>query len=216
MCGNMKDIAIYGVGGFGHEVACLVKLINKHSPTWNIVGFYDDNPEYRGKKNDYGIVLGGLDELNHYEGELALVVAIGNPVIVKNIIDGITNTNIYFPNLFAPDVMLMDENRLSIGRGNVICSKCWLSCNVRMGDFNILNVGTTIGHDVQIGNYNSVMPSVNISGEVIIGDGNFFGVASVVLQQKKIGNNTVIGANSLIIKNTKDGRTYMGNPASAL
>ena len=67
-----------------------------------------------------------------------------------------------------------------------------------------------------MGNYNSLMPAVNISGEVTIGEENFFGVASAVLQRKKIGNNTIIGGNSLIIKNTKDGRTYMGNPASSL
>lgn len=28
----MKDIAIYGAGGFGREVACLIKRINDHSP----------------------------------------------------------------------------------------------------------------------------------------------------------------------------------------
>jgi hypothetical protein len=25
----MKDIAIYGAGGFGREVACLIRIINK-------------------------------------------------------------------------------------------------------------------------------------------------------------------------------------------
>ena len=60
------------------------------------------------------------------------------------------------------------------------------------------------------------MPSVRISGEVEIGDLNFFGVSSVVLQRKKIGNNTVIAANSVIMRNTKDGYTYIGNPAKKL
>lgn len=212
----MKDIAIYGAGGFSREVACLIHLINRNSQTWNLIGFFDDNPELKGKKNEYGEVLGGREVLNLYEKDLAVVIAIGNPQIVKNIVGGIHNDKVYFPNIIAPDVILMDDRNFVIGQGNIICSKCWMSCNVSIGNFNIFNVGTTIGHDVKMGNYNSMMPFVNISGEVVIGDENFFGVASVVLQQKKIGCNTIIGGNSLIIKNTKDGRTYMGNPASAL
>lgn len=212
----MKDIAIFGAGGFGREIACLIKQINKEKPTWNLVGFYDDNPQLLGTKNEYGEILGGIDALNQYDQELAVAIAIGNPSAVKKVVESITNKNVSFPNLVAPDVIVMDEENFSMGRGNIICSKCWISCNVHFGDFNILNVGTTIGHDVQMGNYNSLMPAVNISGEVTIGEENFFGVASAVLQRKKIGNNTIIGGNSLIIKNTKDGRTYMGNPASSL
>jgi sugar O-acyltransferase (sialic acid O-acetyltransferase NeuD family) len=212
----MKDIAIFGAGGFGREIACLIKQINKEKPTWNLVGFYDDNPQLLGTKNEYGEILGGIDALNQYDQELAVAIAIGNPSVVKKVVESITNKNVSFPNLVAPDVIVMDEENFSMGRGNIICSKCWISCNVHFGDFNILNVGTTIGHDVQMGNYNSLMPAVNISGEVTIGEENFFGVASAVLQRKKIGNNTIIGGNSLIIKNTKDGRTYMGNPASSL
>ena len=38
---TMKDIAIYGAGGFGKEVACLIKRINEQEPTWNLIGFFD-------------------------------------------------------------------------------------------------------------------------------------------------------------------------------
>ena len=213
---GMKNIAIFGAGGFGREIACLINQINKRDPVWNIIGFFDDNPVLQGTKNEYGKVLGGIDVLNQYNQELAIAIAIGNPTVVRKVVEGITNDKIWFPNLIAPDVVIMDEENFSMGRGNIICSKCWLSCNVHFGDFNILNVCISVGHDVRLGNYNTLMPAVNISGEVTIGDENFFGVASVVLQQKKIGCNTVIGGNSMIIKNTKDGRTYMGNPASAL
>lgn len=212
----MKDIAIFGAGGFGREIACLIKHINKNNPVWNLVGFFDDNVALQGTKNKYGEVLGGVDTLNLYDKELAVAIAVGNPSVVRIIVDKITNEKIWFPNLVAPDVVIMDEENYSMGEGNIICSKCWISCNVHFGDFNILNVGCVVGHDVKFDSFNSLMPSVNISGEVTVGEENYFGVASVVLQQKKIGCKTVIGANSLIIKNTKDGRTYMGNPASAL
>ena len=212
----MKDIAIFGAGGFGREVACLIHHINKVNPTWYLIGFFDDNADLKGSRNEYGEIIGGIEALNSFGKELAVAIAIGRPTVVKKIVENIINPNIWFPNLVAPDVLFMDSENFSMGQGNIICSRCWISCNVHLGDFNILNVCITLGHDAQLGNYNSLMPAVNISGEVSVGDENFFGVSSVVLQQKKIGCNTVIGGNSMIIKNTKDGRTYVGNPATAL
>lgn len=38
----MKDIAIFGVGGFGREVLTLIEDVNRISPTWNVIGFFDD------------------------------------------------------------------------------------------------------------------------------------------------------------------------------
>ena len=35
-----KDIAIYGAGGFGREVFCLINKLNAASEgSWNVIGF---------------------------------------------------------------------------------------------------------------------------------------------------------------------------------
>ena len=60
----MKDIAIYGAGGFGREVACLLRRINEQAPQWNLIVFFDDDITLIGTKNEYGEVLGGIEELN--------------------------------------------------------------------------------------------------------------------------------------------------------
>ena len=88
-----------------------------------------------------------------------------------------------------------------------------MSYNISLGNFNLLNVFTQLGHDSKIGNYNIIMPSVNISGGVVVGDCNLFGVKSTVLQYKKIGNNVNITPGSVMMRNGKDERTYLGNPA---
>ena len=211
----MKKIAIYGAGGFGREVACLIQKINEKTPEWDIIGFFDDGIE-KGTKNEYGVVLGGINEVNEYPDNLAIAVAIASPKIVEKIVSNITSPKIYYPNIIAPDVIYLDEKNMSIGKGNIICIGCSLSCNVHLGDFNILNGFISIGHDTVIHDYNAFMPDVKISGEVKIGNRNFFGVGSIVLQQLSIGNDTVIGANSLILRKTKDGMTYIGNPAKII
>lgn len=209
----MKDIVIYGAGGFGKEIACLLNLINKQAPEWHLLGFLDDDDSIWETQNNYGKVLGGIDWLNRYSEELACVVAVGNPNAVKKIVQKIVNPNITFPNLYAPSITFLDKESLQIGHGNIICSNCFVSCNVKIGNFNLFNGYIPIGHDAIIGDYNVVMPSCNISGGVTLGECNFLGVQSVVLQNIKIGNNTRIGANSVIMRKTKDGFLYIGNPA---
>ncbi len=208
----MKDIAIFGAGGFGREVACLLNRINEDEPTWNLIGFFDDDIA-KGIHNEYGVILGGIDELNRWHRPLSVVIAVGSPNSIYSIVDRINNTNIDFPNIIAPSVTFLDKRAITMGKGNLICSNCLLSCNVTIGDFNIFNGFIPIGHDTTIGNYNVFMPSANISGGVQIGDCNFFGVQSVVLQYLKIGNNVRLGANSVMIRNGKDDILYMGNPA---
>lgn len=207
----MKDIAIYGAGGLGREVACMLHNINKVSRKWNLIGFFDKIE--KGERNEYGEVLGDLEEVNSWKTPLSVVIAIGNSNIVKRLVTSISNPVIDFPNIFATDIFIADENNVSFGQGNIIRAGCRFSCNVDIGNFNILNGFVALGHDVKIGNYNSIMPGVRISGEVTVGDNNFFGVGSIVLQQLKIGNSIKLGAGSVLMTKPKDGCLYIGNPA---
>lgn len=213
----MKDIAIFGAGGFGREIACLINRINQKQPnTWNFIGFFDDDEETWGIKNEYGEVLGGKEKLNVWEKELALVISIGSPQDLHKVVNGITNRNISYPNIIDPTVDFLDAYNVRMGKGNVICARCFVSCNVEIGDFNLFNVGDGIGHDTCIGHFNVIMPNVNISGGVKIGDENMFGVKSSILQYLKIGNQVKLGANSLLMKNAKNGLLYMGIPAKKI
>lgn len=210
----MKDIAIYGAGGFGREIACLLKRINREANgNWNLIGFFDDGIT-AGSKNEYGEVLGNIDTLNSWDRPLSLAFAIGSPKAVAAIHSKISNSNIDYPNILAPDTLFLDKDNVRMGIGNVFCSRCLISCNVAIGDFNTFNGYITVGHDTVIGNYNSIMPAVKISGGVKIGLKNFIGVNSVILQYKSIGNETTIGAGAVVLRNTVDGNTYIGNPAT--
>lgn len=211
----MKDIAVFGAGGFGREVACLIRLINEslEEPRWNFIGFFDDNAELKGTSNEYGKVLGGKADLNAWETPLDIAIAVGTPKAVKAISGGMTNPLVNFPNVIAPTVTIFDPNNYRIGKGNIICTNSLISCNVELGDFNMLNGYITVGHDTTIGCYNVIMPSVNISGGVKMGDCNFMGLQSAILQYLKVGNDTRIGAGAIVMRNTKDGYLYVGVPA---
>ncbi|MCQ2181789.1 MAG: serine acetyltransferase [Bacteroidales bacterium] len=208
----MKDILIYGFGGFGHEVACLLQHINNESPTWNLVGYIDDGVEV-GTECKYGKVLGNIDTLNAWDKPINVVIAIGNVKFLETISSKITNPNVEFPNLIAPNCFFFDKASVVMGKGNIITFGCRMSCNIHIGDFNILNGCVSFGHDVVLGSYNVMFPETRISGQVTIGDKNFFGARCFASQTIKIGNENRFGAGTFVLRKIKDGALYMGNPA---
>jgi sugar O-acyltransferase (sialic acid O-acetyltransferase NeuD family) len=212
---EMQDIAIYGFGGFGREIACIIYAMNEVTPVLNLIGYFDDGVA-EGMGNRYGKVLGGMNKLNTYSQGLSVVMAIASPAILEKLTQKITNPNISFPNIIAPNVLFFDKGSIKVGQGNVIGFGGRISCDVTLGNFNLLNGCVSLGHDVSLGDYNMLQPEVRISGETIIGDTNFFGARSLVLQGLKIGNNTRIGTGSIIMRNTKNGMTYFGNPAKII
>ena len=204
-----KDIIIYGYGGFAFEVASLIKDIN----TFNLIGFVDDNPSLVNLSSPYGTLLGDFNFLNTYNKKVNVIFAFSNSEVKIKLYKSLTNKNITFPNIISNDCLIYNKNLVKFGIGNIIMYQSLISCNVTIGDFNLMNCGTSIGHDSIIGSFNSFMSYSKISGQVNIGDSNYFGACSLVLQQKIIGNKTIIGASSVIMRNTEDDNTYLGNPA---
>ena len=212
----MKDIAIYGAGGFGKEVACLIDLLNKTSksgPIWNLIGFFDDGKTLSSPVSHYGPILGGINELNSWNKPICVAISIGSPAAVESIYSNITNKNISYPNLIDPTFYMSDPETFTIGKGNIIQGCCCVSCDVEIGDFNVLNGWIVFGHDVKINNYNTFMPGARISGDVKVGSRNMFGAQSIVIQQIKVGDDVTLGAGSVMMTKPKDGRVYIGVPA---
>lgn len=211
----IRDLAIYGFGGFGREVACIIKDINSEQPSWNLIGYIDDNV-HAGSSNRYGEVLGGLDFLNNYPADLAVVIAIGSPELIKKLSIEIVNQNIFFPNIIAPSVFFFDKESVRLGQGNLITNSCRISCDVELGDFNIVNGSVSLGHDVKIGNYNVLFPDTRLSGFAELRNENFVGAKSFIAQNVKVGNNTKVSAGSFVMRDIRNKGLYAGNPARCI
>lgn len=208
----MKNIAIIGAGGLGREVYCIIQSINQIEPTWNVIGFYDDVKPI-GTKNEYSVIIGGVNSINDYKDDLAVVIAIANGQILERIISQITNPNIYFPNIIASDVVFYDKSTVAMGVGNIIGIGSIISCNFNIGNFNIFSCGVTVGHDLKMGSYNAITNRCSISGNVEIGDRTFWGSTSMVLPLKQVISDTIIGAGAIVVNDIVNCGTYVGNPA---
>lgn len=211
----VKDIAIYGAGGLGKEVACLIDRINQYAPEpkWNLIGFFDDDKTKGTAISHFGYVLGDITELNAWSTPLAITIAIANPRILHIVHDRIQNALVEYPNLIDRSFYVVDPKTLQIGQGNIIQGPGSVSCDVILGNFNILNGNVVVGHDAIIGNYNVIMPGARVSGEVNMGNNNLLGIQSVVLQQIQLGDNVTLGAGSVLMTPPKNNSSYIGIPA---
>ena len=209
----MNDIAIYGAGGLGREVACLLRnMFTTSGEQWNLIGFFDDGKE-KGTMICGKPVLGGLDELNTWPTSLSVALCFGSPGTLRTVHSRINNPMIGFPNIIMSDFRISDKETFTIGQGNIITGNCVATCNVSIGNFNLLNGSVTLAHDVNLGDFNVLMPGVRVSGEVIIGDGNELGAGAFVKQCLRIGCGVTIGPMSALLTKPKDNSLYIGNPA---
>lgn len=211
----MKDIAIYGAGGFGREVLTLVEEVNRDRKEYNFIGFFDDGKEKGEIVNNYP-VIGNIDVLNSWGNPLSLIIALGNPGIKRTVFEKIHNSNLSFPSLIHPSVLIGDSQRVKIEEGCIVCAGNILTVNIVVHKFVILNLGCTVGHDTNIGEFSSFMPSVNISGDVIIGREVYVGTGAKIINQLSVGMGTVIGAGAVVTKSLPEKCTAVGIPAKVI
>ena len=210
----MNKIAIYGAGGFGREVKMLIDQINIIKKQFDFIGYFDDGIPKDTNIQNYKS-LGGINEINLYPEKISVVIAIADPKSKFTLINSIINTNISYPTLIHPSCIISNDN-VKIGNGCLICAYTIITVNIELGNFVILNLACTIGHDTKIGSYSSFMPYVNISGEVEIGQQVYCGTGVKIINQLKIGNGTIVGAGALVHKDLPAHCTAVGFPAKPI
>jgi sugar O-acyltransferase (sialic acid O-acetyltransferase NeuD family) len=186
-------LAIYGAGGFGREVKGMLDLFIPDS----FAGFIDDF-----KTN--------LSEANE-QIYSDVVLAIADPAIRHKLINNWNRKPVPFNPFLSPDILLHQSVRVE--RGCIICPGVKLTVDINIGQFVIINLNSTIGHDTVIGDFTSIMPSVNISGNVKIGKRVFIGSGATILQGLTIGDDVVIGAGAVVTEDVPSGVRVKGVPA---
>jgi len=210
----MKKIAVFGAGGFGREVKMLIDQVNHEKAIYEFIGYFDDGEEKNKVINGFP-VLGGVNDLNYINFPLQVVFAIGNPATKKIIIEKIHNSNLQFPRLIHPSV-LIGEDDVHVGEGSIICAGTIITVNINIGKHVILNLSCTVGHDTIIGDFSSFMPTVNISGEVNIKECVYAGTGAKIINQLEIGENTIIGSGAVVSKGLPANCTAVGVPAKPI
>ncbi len=200
----MKNLIIYGAGGFGREIMCWFK------DEVNFKGFLDDDKHALSPFGMDRFYLGNKDNYTFCEDDY-LVIAIANPKIKQRLYHALKQQGVNFTNLIHKTAIIGD--RTILGEGNIICPYTIISVDVKMQNCNAFNLHTSIGHDANIGSFNIFNSHNDITGNTNIGDRNFFGSSACVLPNAIIGHDNKIAAQSVVYKGMRDNNIYIGNPA---
>ncbi len=211
----MKDLIIIGASGFGREVAWLVERINKVEPTWNLIGFVDDNAEIQNAEINGYRVLGTSDDVIKYPDSY-YVCAVGASRTRERIINRVKqiNPNIMFGTVIDPSVEVSDL--VTIGEGTIICANTIITVNILIGSHVIINLDCTVGHDAILNDFVTLYPSVNVSGITNIGYCSELGTGMQIIQGKTVGEYSIVGAGAVVVKDIPAKCTAVGSPAKPI
>lgn len=181
---------------------------------WNLLGFYDDGLQ-PGTIVEGKPVLGNVSSLNENHNQVAVVIAIADPSTRQRIAFSLSNKKLSFPSIFHPTV-LSGHMSNSFGKGCIMTAGVILTTGITIGDFVIVNLATTVGHDAHIADFTSIMPQCSISGNVKLGAGCFLGSGTRILQGLTLGDNSIVGAGAVVTKSFAANSKLIGIPAERI
>lgn len=202
----MDDVVIIGAGGFGREVADVLK----YDQFAHLVGFIDDDPDTdlldrRGDKH-----LGGLDTLGEYS-ECGYLIGVGDPTLRCRFAQAADRAGMAAEAAVHTSATFGEANR--IDGGLVACSHVSVTTNVTIGRHVHLNLNCTVGHDAVLGDFVTVNPGANISGNVTLGREVTVGTGAAIIQGVTIGAGATVGAGAVVTRDVPAGVTAVGVPA---
>ena len=207
----MNKLAIVGAGGLGRELKTALESVDHQ--LGEFIGFFDDGLS-KGSEVDGVPVLGGINQLNSWESQLNIFIAIADPQAKQNIVVRVDNPLINYPSIIHPSSVHGDLQGSCSGL--VIAANCSLTTNITIGSQVYINLNCTVGHDTMIEDYCSIMPGSNISGNVTIKQGCYIGTGAQILPGVNIGVNATVGAGSVVTKNIPAGQVWAGIPAKSM
>jgi sugar O-acyltransferase (sialic acid O-acetyltransferase NeuD family) len=216
--------AIYGVGGFGREIAPLAQDLvaawraEQKSSDWGArpaVVFVDDAENRASICN--GIPVIGFDDLQKSDHRnRAIIVAIGEGRTREKVEKRCEAAGLSIGKLVAPTTRILANNEIAAGA--VLCDFVIITANARIGKSFQGNIYSYVAHDCVIGDYVTFAPGVCCNGNIHIGDYAYIGTGAVFTQGKvgqplTIGEGAIVGMGAVVTKSVEPYTVVTGNPA---
>lgn len=216
----MKDVyVILGAGGFAREVFWHLR---ETYPNVDCVFVDDVNPgnslSFRGEEKDYPILKDwDFEKFNEKFNLVGFLVGVGEPHVKKILVEKALACGLRpAPTLIHPAARIQGVD-CELGVGGIICPGVVVTTNVHVGDYVVLNLNTTVGHDASIGDYSTANPGCHISGNTTLGEGVSLGTGTTLREKTSISDGVITGAQSCVVKSITESNVIVtGVPAQKL
>ncbi len=202
-------VAILGAGGFAREVF------------WHLQGseyknfiFVDEfaSESTLAMRGESVPVIRDWD-FSQYK-DFRFIVGVGSPRVKRMLVEKALSAGLLPAPTFVHPRALVQEAKLGVG--GMVTPGCVVTCNVRIGDYVVLNLNTTVGHDSVLGDYVQANPGCHISGNVALESDVELGTGTVIVQGLRVGKGVVTGAQATVVKDMLEAGTYVGVPAKRI
>ena len=217
-------LLILGAGGFAREVYSHCRDYGYHT-----MAFYDDVSDTDSiiVLDDKVKVYKSFDEVllhkaafeklftqEHPGNSYEFVIGVGDPGLKKALVTKALGAGLKpAETIIHPSVNI---GRGKIGVGGIITPGCSLTVDFEIGDYVILNLNSTVGHDAYIGDYCTVNPGCSISGNVVIRSECLIGSCAFIREKKKIAYRVTVGAQACVTKDIDRCHTVWGGVPAKL
>jgi len=208
----MKKLLIVGAGGFGREMYAWAAQHPDCGQVWTLAGFLDDNVE---ALQPFGSFAPVLPAAGHQPAsENVYLCGLGLPLVKEKVIGPLLKARAEFITFVHPTALV--GSRVSLGQGVVLCPGAILSADITVGDFAMVNLNSTIGHDASLGAWTTLSAQCDITGHVKVADRVFMGSRATIIPGKTVGSRAILGAGAVVISDVPANVTVVGNPARIL
>lgn len=197
----MKDLIILGAGGAAYNLVEFVEDINEVNPTWNLLGFLDDNISLIGNIIHGYKVLGNINESKNYE-KAYFISSIGSATDLtmrKRVRDRVPFDDNHFATLIHPLAHI--SRSAVIGTGTVVCPYASIQAEATIGHNCYINSFNHLAHETIVGSHTILAARTVVASATSFGECCYIGCGCAFKHDITIGNNCMIGMGSVIWKN---------------
>jgi len=212
----MKKAIILGAGGTGRDIVGFLEEINSATPTYECLGFLDDDPAKRGQTIAGVPVLGPLASALQ-NGEKVVFDCLGGPGSYgerERIIAELLVPAGLFEPLVHPTAVVAPTG--TIGSGCIVYPFTMIGPDASLGEHVIMLSHSVVHHDSLIGGYSLIASGCNISGNVRVGRSCYLGAGCSIREGIQVGDGALVGMGSVVVADVAPGTVVAGNPARPL
>jgi sugar O-acyltransferase (sialic acid O-acetyltransferase NeuD family) len=208
-----RKLLLVGAGGLAREAAEAVRATNAVSPTWNLLGFVDDDPAKQGSVIGGLPVLGPVEAVHDHPNALVLICP-GRPdnyVARRVLVDRLDLDDERYATVIHPTATL--GTTCEVGPGSVLLAHVDLTTDVTVARHVVVMPQVVLTHDVTVDDFATIASGVRLGGACHVGRGAYLGSGACLREGIDVGEWALVGMGSVVTRDVPAKRVWYGVPA---
>ena len=208
-----QPLVILGAGGLARETAEAVRAVNAVRPTWQFLGFLDDDPKLHGARLGGERVIGPIEAILEHQ-DAQVLICVGRPdnyVSRERIARRLALDDARYATIVHPSAAC--GSTVALGAGSVLLSHVDATADVVIGRHVAVMPQSVLTHDVHVEDFATLASGVRLGGAVRICSGAYIGSGACIREGVVVGEWAMVGMASVVTRDVPAGRLWFGSPA---